>query len=384
MKLVLQQNPCLKTNNFTYLISQILKRLAICKSLFLIFVKTFYMNRKTIIEIIFHIIFWIITLYFYCNYSYFRIHPQEIVKEYYSLLIIIAAVYINFFIITPMFLIKNEKISYFLFIIPILIIASEIEFLLICEDIQYYTYTDDHNILMSVYRWNLYSIFFRDTLFVAFFTMFKIYRDAIKSYKLLQEKTAIEREQYITRIEMVKSKINTHFFFNCLNSIYSFALNKSDETTTLVMKLSRLMEYVVADSDNEWVELDKEINFIKNYIALESVRHPKMNTSFDISGDVSTFKVPPMIFESFVNNAFKYTNLAENGCINIQLECHANEILFTSENSINHKAKEVVTSTGKGLINTRNRLNLHYKDKYQLDIYEKENVFTVKLLLKAF
>ena len=342
------------------------------------------MRKKDFFELFFHILFWIISFYFFINFAFLRIHPEKIIFEFYSLLILMILVYLNFFLLTPNYLIKNKIKLYTFLTFILLIIATESEFLLIFNDINKYTYTDDNRILIEVYKADFFGIFFRDTLFVAFFTMFKIYRDAIKSYKLLQEKTAIEREQYITRIEMVKSKINTHFFFNCLNSIYSFALNKSDETTTLVMKLSRLMEYVVADSDNEWVELDKEINFIKNYIALESVRHPKMNTRFDISGDVSTFKVPPMIFESFVNNAFKYTNLAENGCINIQLECHANEILFTSENSINHKAKEVVTSTGKGLINTRNRLNLHYKDKYQLDIYEKENVFTVKLLLKAF
>lgn len=342
------------------------------------------MKKNIFFDVLLHFIFWIIASYIFINLSFIRAQPLNIVKEYYSLIILFAGIYINFLILTPLYLIKNKVFIYIILVISLLIILSVSEFLIIKNDIIKLIISEDFLVIKGALTWNLIGIFFRDTLFVGFFTMFKIYRDAIKSYKLLQEKIDIEREQFITRIEMVKSKINTHFFFNCLNSIYSFALNKSDDTTTLIMKLSRLMEYVVADSENEWVELEKEINFIKNYIALESVRHPNMNTSIDIIGDISFFKVPPMIFESYVNNAFKYTNLAENGYINIILECRANEIIFKCENSINHNAKEIVSSTGKGLSNTRNRLNLHYKDKHQLNIYEKENVFTVELLLKSF
>jgi LytS/YehU family sensor histidine kinase len=168
-----------------------------------------------------------------------------------------------------------------------------------------------------------------------------------------------------------------------LNSIYSLALDKSDKTPDIVLNLSDLMEYVVSDSENEWVSLDSEIRFIQNYIALERIRHQQMNLQFDIEGDTSKLKVPPMIFESFVNNAFKYTDINTNGYIIIKISCKENEISFYSENSINKMAKTVVKSTGKGMKNTFNRLNLHYKDKHQLDIDNGDNIYKVNLVLTS-
>ena len=180
---------------------------------------------------------------------------------------------------------------------------------------------------------------------------------------------------------MVKSKVNTHFFFNTLNSIYSLALNKSDNTPDIVLNLSDLMEYVVSDSENEWVPLDIVIGFIKHYIALESILHQKMNLEFEIEGETSAYQVPPMIFESFVNNAFKYTDINNNGFINIKIECKSGKIIFNCENSIFKMAKATVKSTGKGMKNTYNRLNLHYKDKYQLLQNIDNGLFRIELII---
>ncbi|NVN96411.1 MAG: histidine kinase [Bacteroidetes bacterium] len=258
-----------------------------------------------------------------------------------------------------------------------------IEFLFIKDDVLFFTSTTDKFTQNGMLRWNFFGIIFRDALFVGFFTMFKIYRDAIKAYKLLKANTALEKQQLINHINMVKSKVNTHFFFNSLNSIYSLALDKSDQTPDIVMNLSDLMEYVVSDSENEWVPLDSEIRFIKNYISLENIRHRQMNLEFEIEGKTSAYQVPPMIFESFVNNAFKYTDINNNGFINIKIECKSDEIIFSCENSIFKMSKPNVKSTGKGMKNTFNRLNLHYKDKHQLDIINGDEIYKVRLLLKT-
>lgn len=308
---------------------------------------------------------------------------MDIREEYYSFLLVFAIIYINYFIFIPQFFTKEKYLKYFSFLILLLIIITAIEFSYIKDDILFLVETNNTKIRNGLLFWNFFGIFFRDALFAGFFTMFKIYRDAIKAYKLLKENTALEKQQLITQINMVKSKVNTHFFFNTLNSIYSLALDKSDKTPDIVLNLSDLMEYVVSDSENEWVPLDSEIRFIQNYIALERIRHQNMNLNFDIHGDTSQHKVPPMIFESFVNNAFKYTNINTNGFINIKIESKADEIIFFSENSVNKMAKGVVKSTGKGMNNTFNRLNLHYKNKHQLDINNGEDIYTVKLHLKT-
>jgi two-component system LytT family sensor kinase len=339
------------------------------------------MKRKSIIEIIIHLIFWIITFYFFTNNSFLRFQSSDVYEEYFSLLLIFTVIYINYFYLIPVFFTKQKYLIYFSFLFTIIVIINSIEFLWIKDDVIKYTFNIEKASQRVALQWNFFGIFFRDTLFVAFFTMFKIYRDAIKSYKLLQEKTAIELEQYITRIEMVKSKVNTHFFFNTLNSIYALALNKSDKTPDVIINLSNLMEYVVAESENERVSLSKEIDFIRNYIALECVKYSAMNLKFVVMGDITQHLIPPMIFESFVNNAFKYTNINKNGFINILIDCKPGSIIFSCENEIDKLAKEKVKSTAKGLLNTRNRLNLHYKDKHLLEIKEEATLYSVILTL---
>ncbi|MFZ4413730.1 MAG: sensor histidine kinase [Bacteroidales bacterium] len=342
------------------------------------------MKKKTLVEILLHLVFWAFTFYYFTNNSFLR-YPSSLDpnKEYYSLLLIIAVIYSNYFWLIPHYFTQQKLFKYFFFLLSILLLITTLEFLMLVDNIKIITSNLEHKIQMGVLRFNYFGILFRDTLFVGFFTMFRIYRDAIEAYKLLTEKTAMEKQQLITQINMVKSKVNTHFFFNTLNSIYSLALDKSDKTPDIVLNLSDLMEYVVSDSENEWVPLDSEIRFIQNYIALEKVRHLNMNLNFDIKGETFGIKVPPMIFESFVNNAFKYTDINNNGFINICIECKNAEIIFDCENSVYKMGNPTVKSTGKGMNNTYNRLNLHYKDKYQLEIINEEDKYKVNLLLKC-
>ena len=341
------------------------------------------MKRRTFIEIFVHLVFWILCFNFFVNNSFLRYQSFDRREEYYSLLLIISCIYINYFFLIPKFFSNQKLLKYFLLLFLLLIVITTIEFFLLKDDIIGSLPITNTTVLNGVLKWNFFGIFFRDALFAGFFTMFRIYQDAIKAYKLLKENTALEKQQLITQINMVKSKVNTHFFFNTLNSIYSLALDKSDKTPDIVLNLSDLMEYVVSDSENEWVPLESEIRFIQNYISLESIRHQHMNLQFDIEGDTSLHKVPPMIFESFVNNAFKYTDINTNGFIVIKIQCKPDEIVFSSENSINKMAKTVVKSTGKGMKNTFNRLNLHYKDKHILQIDNGEEIYKIKLVLTS-
>ncbi len=341
------------------------------------------MKKKTLFEILLHIGFWLITFYYFKNNSFLRFPSFDENKEYFFFFLIIVIIYINYFLLIPRLFTLQKFLKYFSSLITLLLLITTLEFLMLLDNINNRISNLPQEIQSGILRFNFFGILFRDALFVGFFTMFRIYRDAINAYKLLQKNTAMEKQQLITQINMVKSKVNTHFFFNTLNSIYSLAINKSDKTPDIVLNLSDLMEYVVSDSENEWVSLDSEIRFINNYIALENVRHHQMNLKIEIEGETSLYKVPPMIFESFVNNAFKYTDINTNGYIKINIGCKPGEINFYCENSINNMAKGTVKSTGKGMTNTYNRLNLHYTDKYKLDISEVEGIYKVNLLLKT-
>jgi len=339
------------------------------------------MKRHIGIEIINHLFFWLIASYLFCSQSFIRIHPLHNEYEYYSLILLIILVYINYFLITPSYLTKNKILLYFIFTISAVLIATCIEFFIIKNDILFFISHENIKVQNGVLRWNFYGVFFRDALFVGFFTIYRIYRDAIKAYSLLQEKLELERLQFITQIDMIKSRINTHFFFNSLNSIYALVLSKSDKAAGILLKLSDLMEYVVKDSEKEWVTLDSEIKFLQNYIEVERILHNKMDLQFDIIGETIHQKVPPMIFESFVNNAFKYTDFDDNGYVKIKINSVKADIIFECKNTLYKSENTNIKSTGKGLRNTMNRLELHYKNKHHLDIINDENMYSVKLKL---
>lgn len=336
------------------------------------------MNKKTILEIIFHIGFWILTFFYFTQNSVLRFPSIDINEEYFSLLLIIIVIYLNYFWLIPRFFTRQKFLYYFLYLILILLLITSIEFQMLKNDILLFVKVKQDVFLY----WNYFGIFFRDTLFVGFFTMFRIYQDAIRANKLLQANILLERQQFITRIELIKSKINTHFFFNSLNSIYSLVLEKSDEAPGILINLSDLMEYVVKDSENEWVPLDDEISFLQNYIALEKIVNQNIALQIEITGNPKLYVVPPMIFEAFFNNAFKYTDFDNKGYIHINVHCNAGEIIFYCENTVFTNDNNTVKSTAKGLKNTNNRLDLLYKDRYKLDITNEEGKFKVLLVLK--
>ena len=182
---------------------------------------------------------------------------------------------------------------------------------------------------------------------------------------------------------MVKSKVNVHFLLNTLQCIYSLALKKSDNTADGIMNLTLLMKYIVAETDEVLVPLQKEISFLQHYIALEKLKKPDLKLKFVTDGVTDQILLPPMILESFVNNAFKYNDYLSGGLIDINISCMGKDILFTCRNAVNKSITKNIHSTKKGIENTKNRLELHYKSAHKLVIDENENYYMVSLLLKS-
>lgn len=295
---------------------------------------------------------------------------------------IIAVIYLNYFWLIPRFFNRRKLYYYFSLLLSALLLITTLEFLMLKDDMITYSSNTGDQFQNAILKWEYFGILFRDTLFAGFFTMFKIYRDAIKANKLLQEVNVLEKQKMRTEINMVKSKVNSHFFFNTLNSIYSMALEQSSETADMIVNLSHLMHYVVDDSEHEWVALNKEIQFLQNYSALELTRHQYIAFNFTIEGDTSQTKVPPMIFEAFVNNAFKYADDEGRGIIKVHLECQPdNSLVFCCENNTRTTNNTKIQSTGKGLRNTHDRLELFYHGKYQLETINETGIYKVKLVL---
>lgn len=198
-----------------------------------------------------------------------------------------------------------------------------------------------------------------------------------------QNRKETENEKLNTELSFLKSQVNPHFFFNTLNNIYSLAIVKSDKTATAVLKLSSIMRYILAETEQRLVPLQNEIDFIHNYIELQQVRLTnKVKVHFEVSGNTGELLVAPLIFIAFIENAFKYgVSTKEDSVIDFALHTVANKIQFSARNFIVQSENNLQEKTGIGINNVNRRLELLYPEKHQLSYGAKEGYYSVNLII---
>ena len=192
-----------------------------------------------------------------------------------------------------------------------------------------------------------------------------------------------EKEKVNAELSYLKAQINPHFLFNTLNSIYSLAIEKSDYTATAVVKLSGMMRYVITDASHKFVPLEKEINYISDYIELQKLRiDGTIKLTYVVTGDAFDKKIAPLVLISFIENAFKYgVNAEENSEIKIDIDITKSYLhlrVFNKKVSI-HQVNEA--KSGLGIENTKNRLQLLYPGSHKLVIKDNKDQFSILLSL---
>jgi LytS/YehU family sensor histidine kinase len=208
-----------------------------------------------------------------------------------------------------------------------------------------------------------------------------MFRDRLISERLAKEK---ENENLKTELAFLRSQVSPHFMFNVMNNMVALARKKSDALEPSLIKLSSLLRYMLYETDEDKVLLEKEVEYLQSYIDLQVQRFGKkvkVNVQMD-EIDASYF-IEPMLLIPFVENAFKHgTGLIENAEINIELKAKHNVLQFTVGNKYNNQEGEIKDKTsGIGLQNVRRRLNLLYRKAHTLLITNKENRYIVSLQL---
>lgn len=201
-------------------------------------------------------------------------------------------------------------------------------------------------------------------------------------YKKDEEKRGMEKERLVSELSLLKSQVNPHFLFNSLNGIYALSIKKSDKTPEAILQLSDLLRHMLYDAEKEKIELDKEITYLKNYIALQKLRLPAdAVVSFETEGNTEHIAVAPLLFIPFVENAFKHGTGAEKPVIEVKLKADKYALRFTVVNTIS-QAKSKDKASGIGLSNVKKRLSLLYPGKYNLEISNEKNFYHVLLEIK--
>lgn len=195
----------------------------------------------------------------------------------------------------------------------------------------------------------------------------------------------LEKQNLQQRLDYLKVQINPHFFMNTLNNIHALVDIDPEKAKTSIVELSKLMRIILYDGDKQMMSLSKEIEFIKNYIRLMSLRftdNVTINTEFPDNPPHK--EIAPMVFVTFIENAFKHgISYMQPTKIDIAIRLHGNKLLFTCANTVRQaeKSNSEEKKGGLGLANVKKRLDLIYGNAYKLDIKEQSTQYKVRLLL---
>lgn len=202
--------------------------------------------------------------------------------------------------------------------------------------------------------------------------------------KINSRLTEIHSEKLKAEVSYLKAQINPHFLFNTLNSLYALTIQKSDAAPDAVLKLSNMMRYVVSESTNDFVPLEKEINYIRDYIDLQKLRISETsNLEFEVSGNPKGKKIAPWVIIPFIENAFKYgINSEENWHIVIKINISDDHFLLDVTNNQVHVTIPEEEASEQGIENTAKRLAFIYPGGHDLQINDNKNQFHVHLKIK--
>lgn len=188
------------------------------------------------------------------------------------------------------------------------------------------------------------------------------------------------------KIEMLhlKSQVNPHFFFNTLNNLYGLVEYNPKKAQALILKLSDLMRYSIYDGQNEWVSLEEEISYLKNFVDLHKIRYyKKVNIDFDITIDKTGYQMMPLLLILLVENAFKHgvEKLRNDAFVEMKLTAKNGKIDFSIKN--NYDLDEVNDqASGIGITNLKRRLEIGYKKDYDFSITDQDGIFQARLSLQ--
>jgi hypothetical protein len=195
----------------------------------------------------------------------------------------------------------------------------------------------------------------------------------------------LEKEKLNSELAFLKNQVSPHFFFNTLNNIYSLIGIDGPTAQDSVLKLSKLMRYLLYESEHGETRMSSEIEFMNNYIDLMKLRlSPKVKLQIDFPQDFPDFPIAPLLFVPFIENAFKHgVSYREQSFIHIWMKIHQDQIIFVSENSIGKSTQsEDIQHSGIGLENVKKRLALLFQGQHELKIENTETVFRVELTIQ--
>lgn len=283
---------------------------------------------------------------------------------------VVAALTINYFLL-PRYFYEKKFRSFWIGVVIILVLA----------------------ILMEEYV--LEQIFLPDTRGARFssviFTLLKMTPVVMLlvgfkfAWDIQNKQTELDRLKNVvteSQLQFLKSQINPHFLFNSLNNLYSYALENSPKTPSIILELSSLLRYMLYDCQESQVPLAKEVKYLEDFVKLQSLQiEDRGEIKFSAHGSFQEYSIAPLILIVFVENCFKHStsSLAEKIMIDIDLEMEDVTLHLKCSNTFSSEQNTESLTKGIGLENVVSRLNLLYPEAHSLTISSTDDLYKVDL-----
>ena len=290
--------------------------------------------------------------------------------------------YITIFLLIPEFLLTKKTIWFALLFVLVGIALSSLK-LVVSDQIFYSSISPENVESRGLLNLRFIVVNTKDmTFIVALFCIAKYIKDYLYAEKIRKELVLQTKE---AQRKLFQSQFDPHFMFNTINNLYAISLLNPAKTAEVLNRIKIVLNYIIEEIQKEVVELNGEIDLVKNYIQLEKLRYGnRLKVKLNVDGDVYPHRIPPMILFFLVENCFRHGSSLDAGSpwINIEIKTEPGKIIFVVENS-KPAGQSQKNKSNIQLKNLQKRLEIMYNPSgYKLEVSDNENLFKVNLELK--
>jgi LytS/YehU family sensor histidine kinase len=337
---------------------------------------------KTMVRpVLAHLLFWLAAglLWFYLRYQDYPTVRQAALISLIKITDLALLVYFANLVLVPKFLYTKKYLLFGLFFVGATAVCSFLKLIMMSWVLQDAHLLDAVHIKEKVYN-NFVTQFF--------LVLASIGLKSVVDYLRLQKKLAeVAKQKLQAELNFLKSQVNPHFLFNSLNAVYFLIDKNNQQARSALHKFSEMLRYQLYECNDNKIPIEKEIAYLKDYVALQQLRVSNTEIKFDCAPDVADFSIEPLLLIPFVENSFKHLShfdKEQQNEVKIAISRTNGSMHFSVYNTTENNAANGKEGKGIGLINVKKTLELLYPGKHQFSLSEKQNWFGVELTLSLY
>jgi len=328
-----------------------------------------------------HVIWWAALYFFWIMVFQKRVFSfsRTATVEFCYLIFIAANYYFNVYFTIPNYLYQKKYAGFILSMLGGIAIAALLRAPLA-------TFLNEHYFLSGKVQPGFTELFLNSLvnifIWVVCIVAAKILIDRFRLQKHIDE---MAKEKEKAELDFLNAQFNPHFLFNSINLIYGHIDKHNAVARNMLLTFSDMLRYQLYDCSSNSIDIEKEMNYVKNYVALQKARKEEsLSVNLCINENVKGFTIAPLLFIAFIENAFKYVGGGneKESAVRILVQKQDDVLLFTSYNTKEANGKQGMEHRGIGISNARRRLALLYPGKHELAIHDDNDFYEV--VLKIF